>query len=63
MGWLQKHITGEPEKVAEFERAHQALEDYRDGDGSANDKEFVRLNEAAHKAAEQVPAAKRAGWW
>lgn len=59
MGWIQKHVTGDPAKVAAFEKAQQALEDYRGGDGSASDKEFVRLNEAVHAAGRDVPAIVR----
>lgn len=62
MGWIQRNVTGDHAKVAKFEKAQKALEDYRGGDGSVNDKEFNRLNKAAHEAAKDVPAAVRNRW-
>lgn len=59
MKWIQTHVTGDAESNAALDKAQKALEDYR---GSAKDPEFARLNEAAHEAAQQVPAARRGRW-
>lgn len=61
MGWIRKHVTGDPDKVAELEAAQEAVDNY----GSANDEEFTRLNNAVRDAAKDVPAARRfdGGWF